>query len=412
MKTVTGIAAVALALLATGCGTASVREGDTSLDGVSRVYTVADLDASPRLTIEAEPLVVLRNPQDDPDFDLPSRLEAVLMQDDGSVVAYDSRRSLLLLFDRTGLPDRVVARRGQGPGEVRGVDMIAAEPDGGFSVYEIFFNRRTRFDAQGAFISTAAINGDLAARPVGYRGGKGLLPDGSLVATNIGVVPATLPKSGRRSTAPVWLMEPAGETDTLTLLPNLDLVERRTNGWTALDVIRFSRGAHAAVWDSLVAVSDGSSYRIDMLSRQRDTVFSIGVARQRRPVSQAMIDQAVAWELDYLRNAPRGDHPELDPHAEQAYLQSVRDRPAADSLPPFHSIHAWPGKILWVIDPYVQGDAGWTATAYRADGAILGRLAVDGLPVPRMIWDDRLAVVVDMGDGVGEVRFHRISGLP
>lgn len=51
----------------------------------------------------------------------------------------------------------------------------------------------------------------------------------------------------------------------------------------------------------------------------------------------------------------------------------VREQPFADSLPPYSSFFVTPDKTLWVVDYQVEG-LGGGATAYRRDGAIVGRL--------------------------------------
>ena len=89
-------------------------------------------------------------------------------------------------------------------------------------------------------------------------------------------------------------------------------------------------------------------------------------------------------------------------------MRLARESPFADSLPPYSALFVSPAGVLWVVDAIAPTDGGWTATAFRRDGAIVGRLHVPDAAPPVAIDDERVVVRDEDGDGVVTMRVHRI----
>jgi hypothetical protein len=115
-----------------------------------------------------------------------------------------------------------------------------------------------------------------------------------------------------------------------------------------------------------------------------------------------MRERHTARDLGRL-NTPSGEG--LVDRAESERL--IREQPFADSLPPYGDFHVV-GNTLWVVDPSVPGDTAWSATAFRRDGAIIGRLHGRGRGTPVAFAPDRVAVRDTDADGGVSVRVHRI----
>ena len=95
----------------------------------------------------------------------------------------------------------------------------------------------------------------------------------------------------------------------------------------------------------------------------------------------------------------------VDP-AESRRIEQIN--PAADSLPPYSRLLVSPAGTLWVIDASAPGDSTGGATAFRHDGAILGRLSWRGRGTPMAFADDRVVMRETDEDGVVALRVFRI----
>ena len=160
----------------------------------------------------------------------------------------------------------------------------------------------------------------------------------------------------------------------------------------------FSYYPRIVVWDNRIAVATGANgYAIDLLDTDGHLVRRVHVAVPRRPVTQEMRDSLriqmtrVQWPFDHVEGTPIGAEA-------RAYRLALQ--PFADSLPAYGSIYATRRGVLWVLDDTSLGDTAWNATAFRSDGAILGRLHGSGM-TPTAFDDDRLVVrTPDGGRGV------------
>src|SRR5688572_27871919 len=88
----------------------------------------------------------------------------------------------------------------------------------------------------------------------------------------------------------------------------------------------------------------------------------------------------------------------------------AREGPFADSLPPFGQLFVTRDQTLWVVDPVAPGDTVWSATAFRRDGAIIGRLRASGHALPLAFGSDRVVLRTEDEDGVVALRVHRLVG--
>ena len=167
--------------------------------------------------------------------------------------------------------------------------------------------------------------------------------------------------------------------------------------------IRFTRQAQAVVWDSLIATATGEGYRIDLLNPTERLVSQIRVPIARRPVTQAMRESIIQGDLDRL-NRPQRERP-VDPEEDK---QIAREAPFADSLPPYQNAFVTRGMTLWVVDAIAPGDDGWSATAFRKDGGIVGRLRAPGPAVPLAFENDRVLVRTEDQNGVVSLKVYRM----
>lgn len=89
--------------------------------------------------------------------------------------------------------------------------------------------------------------------------------------------------------------------------------------------------------------------------------------------------------------------------------KSERDTPVADLLPAYNQLFSTPNKTLWVVGPFVPGTSSWNATAFRRDGAIVGRLHVASNGFPLAFGEDRVVIRTHDADGVVSLTVRRIG---
>jgi len=152
----------------------------------------------------------------------------------------------------------------------------------------------------------------------------------------------------------------------------------------------------AVAWDGMPV--NGAPERGYLLERRdlAGTVTAvIEVSGVARAVTPAMRDSVISQELAQARQ-----------YAEAGALQDAereaREAPIADTLPAFDRLMVGDDGLLWAIDYHIDWDPGWSATAFREDGAIVRRLT--GIPGRPWVLSER-RVVVREEDADGVVRF-------
>ena len=357
------------------------------------------LERAPLWTLEAKPLLVVGG-VDDPNHDL-TYADAVDLMADGSVVTLSGIGSHLFWFPANGRGARELSRQGSGPGELMAPSGMAIVSDT-IVVYDPGNHRMNWFSPSKGLVANAPWP-DQKVRAAGFSGS---LRGGQLIFTAItrtaGVrVPSRLP------TEIVVASPRARSVSVVGSVPNVDVVpmETRYRGRrdTMAMVVRFTRFAQIAPWDTVIATSGADGYRIDLRSPAGKVLSTIVLDRSRRPVTAAMRDSAIAVQLRQL-SGPSSERM-VDP-AESRRL--AREQPSADSLPPYGQFFVTRDRSLWVADIQAPGDKGGTATAFRQDGAILARLTWTGSQMPMAFGVDRVVMREVDDDGVVSLKVYRI----
>ncbi len=116
-----------------------------------------------------------------------------------------------------------------------------------------------------------------------------------------------------------------------------------------------------------------------------------------------MRERAIEQELATLRGP--GSERMIDARESE---RLVREQPFADSLPPYNDLFTTADRTLWVVDAIVPDDTAWTATAFRLNGAMVGRLRVSGSGMALAFDNDRVVVRTTDNDGVVAMEVRRI----
>jgi hypothetical protein len=186
------------------------------------------------------------------------------------------------------------------------------------------------------------------------------------------------------------------------------MVETRYRGRQRYDteVLRFTRAARVAVWDTLIVTATGDAYRLDLRNASGRIISRITVPVRRRAVTQAMKNRLVQTDLERLRG-PRSEG--LVDAAESERL--IRERPSLDSLPAHGALFVAPNRTLWVMDSEAPGDTAWSATAFTLDGGISGRLVGPAGSRPLAFGSDRVVLRTTDADGVVSLEVRRFGPI-
>lgn len=167
--------------------------------------------------------------------------------------------------------------------------------------------------------------------------------------------------------------------------------------------VSFGQSPHIAAWKNVIAVARDSGYVIDQVDGEGRLIRHIHVAIPMRPVTPLMHDSM----LDLLQRFEGLLEDVWTLPGPEAKTHRLALQPFADSLPAYSDIYASPNGTLGVLDLATFGDSVVYATAFRRDGAILGRLRFNRMVAPVSFGDDRVAVREIKRDQISALRVYR-----
>jgi hypothetical protein len=232
----------------------------------------------------------------------------------------------------------------------------------------------------------------------------GFLPNGEAIMHSAGTWGGHQLDSLNRSLATVVALDLAtSATRAVATIPDLTggEVETRYRGRRRTDwqPLRLGGSALVTVWDSVIATADPERSAIDLRDASGEIRSRIVVRRPGRAVTEPM--RATRVELELARLSAPGSEGMVDV---QESRRLARESPFADTLPRFSHLLTSSDGTLWAIDAIAPSDSGWSATAFRRDGAIVGRLFAPGRSTPLAFADDRIIVRSEDADGVVSIQ--------
>jgi hypothetical protein len=382
---------------------------DTSIvDGIPTfTHGNGAVERAPQLTLDTAPLVTF-DAGANADFDLTKIRHPLLLADGRLLAAISLGAGRLILFNANGTPARVIAPSGEGPGDVRSpAAPVALTPDTAL-VVDVALHRLNWVTGDGGIVRSIPLQATVL--PFCFQSAA-LVAGNLLLATDNCLAPGTIDQPTRPPAAIVVMHLDFGAPDTVTRLPGFEMIpfETRYHGVKRIDALplRLGEAAQAAPWDSgFVSATGERGYMLDRRALDGHVVARIRVNGPRRVVTAAMRDGRIADELERL-NGPHSDG--LADASESQ--REAREVPFADSLPPYGGLFPAPGNVMWVLDYPAPADSTWSATAFRPDGAILGRLTAHmKSAIPVAFTKDR--VLVRQVDSDGTVTFALFRIVP
>jgi hypothetical protein len=369
-----------------------------TVDGVLQMrHDSTAFDRAPQLRLAAEPTVVFSD-GGDPEFDL-TRAQVTLLPDGRLVAVHSLGGGRVMVLGADGTPVRMLARSGEGPGEV--IAPSAAVHVGGDTVLvtDAATRRASWFSVNDGFLRTERVTATVSPTCIPVLG---VLKDGRSISVERCSSSVMAPDGTFERTVALTASAPDySRIDTLAVVASvaMELFEIHSGGRTIARPtwVRYGRIPTATAWQGMP--TNGASDRGYLIER-RDlagaVVAVIEVTGVARPVTPAMRDTLIALEIAQARQ-----------YAEAGALQEAereaREAPIADTLPPFLRIIGGADGLLWVQDYTTVFDSTWSATAFRPDGAIVGRLSG-----PRPAWPVAFTgqgVLMREEDADGVVRF-------
>ncbi len=364
----------------------------------------ASLARATPYVLDAAPEAIVGGPDADPAYDLTSLLDVALLS--GGRLACFVQGHRVLLFNRDGTPWRTIGRHGAGPGEfMGGREMLGLRAD--TLLLLDMNNRRLNWIVPSAGVVRSEPVQDRI--PGVYATPVGVLPGGRVILTNAGQYREMGgAREDFRSVASLFLLPTRGAATTIATMPDLLLRRMRNSiepGRPDLtDFIRFGPNARSTVWDTLIASTTGTTYEV-VLRNSRGVVIQKIVlpATPRRPVTAKMRQENISVTMSAWYSQPR-DVTSPDSARVEAFLRAA---PFADSLPVTAELFVTPDRTLWVLDGHTPGESSWTATGFRTDGAIVGRLRADRGGLPVAFGNDRVVLKSTDKDGVVKLATYR-----
>jgi len=399
-----------VALLVVGCSSGEVPEGaparlDTTgailpdtqtVDGVLVMRHGPDaFERAPQWLVDSVPAVVIDGGHA---FDLTYIMAPTPLPDGQYLLLNRNRGGQLMLFGTDGAPLRLLARTGEGPGELMnpgppsllGDTIVVADGANGTVSWYL---------AEGGLLKTER-SATVPLIDPGCWGHYGAAPDGRRLGV-YGCYGAD--SAGRRPNPVAWIPPDFSRVDTVLFTGGIEMVmrayERGGRAMTSRSPLGLGLRPVAAPWGNGIAIGNGGLHRdLERHDDQGRLTGRVVIARPLRAVTEAMREALIAAEIDQLTVMG----PEIIRDFEGASRQ-IREQPFADSLPAYRSLLPGAEGVIWAIDGMSDADSSWSATIFRDDGAIMARVHAvkPGLPV-RVVGD---RVVVRETDEDGVVRF-------
>lgn len=359
-----------------------------------------------QLELAGAPLTVIGGADGDVEHDL-TWAQYVAVLSDGRVATLAAVGNKYYVFGADGQYQRTLGRQGKGPGEF-------TRPSG-----NILLAGDTLLIADDANLQFSWFHPDkgfVRARARGVEGRLrmehvvGALPAGRVVLSAAGLVQAGELNKIVRPAAPVSILSFERGVHSLVELPDLELVKfnvtRRGQSRPETRIRRFTTQAVVAVWDSSVVTGTGDRYEFDVRNAAGAVTSRIAVSTPRIAVTRDMRAASIDRTMRRYRNS-KGEGG-LTLNLDE--IEKIeRDTPVADSLPAYGQFFTTPNKTLWVVDAVAPNATEWTATAFRNDGAIVGRLHVLGEGVPLAFGNDRVVIRTEDADGVVTLTVRQIG---
>jgi hypothetical protein len=371
-----------------------------TINGVIELrHSATALDEITELVLDSVPLAIYDEPSGKWDMSLISIWHSF---SDGRMVGSSIFRNPgLMMFASDGRPERLLAKNGEGPGDIgpQAWNLMFMFRDT-LVVFDPTNQRVSRFTSSG-FVDDRPWQASYTRdcnQPIGYLTGAGQW------LAHCRAPAAALDVESERPMQAIGLGAP-GEARVIHSYPGME--RRRVLGQTTAGMemiwarLAFGRTTHVMAWDSIIVVAaQDRGYLLELRDTSGALRREIIVERPLLPLTASIRDTLIALQVVAAgRNDGHGGYREGE------LERKAREQPFPDSLPPHGVMLLGTDGTLWVFDYLTEADSTWSAMGFRADGAIVGRLSGKGGKYYRPFWFGAGTVLMRQEDDDGLVRF-------
>jgi hypothetical protein len=308
------------------------------------------------------------------------RTSGALRLGDGTIVVATAGTGELRFFDSTGAHVASAGGEGGGPGEFRALGSLLRGPADTLVAYDMMERRLSLFDSRAEHARDVSL---AFSNQFSFPAIVGVFADGAYLAQvsqrqAFGPDAPELPLGAMRDTIVALRIAPDGEsTDTVGSYPgsrmHVRTMEFGGNSMRVPAPLIFSPTTVLRPRGDAVVVGTNDDYELRIVDLQGRVQRIIRRARPAIPVSQADIDSAQSRTREAMERA----------NMPAELMEQQLDRPAADSLPAYGTIHVDRSGNLWIQEYALS----WKAPAWSvfdSDGRYLGDIA---LPVEFRVTD-------------------------
>lgn len=406
-----------------GSGTTSIAELDpvrTDSAGVTLLtHGPEALARAPHVTIDSTPVAVIQGSAEDIEADI-STILPVLFLADGRLVGRDQQRQVLVVFGADGASRQEFGRQGAGPGEYGMIGGIVYGEGGTLLVRDYRNGRLSVFDpatGPGAEYSLSEAIGAGGSTPIGIVGDQVMLynlnfrtDESGAMTASPGIKAVLFDRSSgkARRTFTTGPAEPEETPRAVSVGGGTMLAVR------AISIPMFQTFPSVFAWDGRFVLSDGNAGRWEWRDTSGTLLQQLRVAYPRTAVTDKIVNDHISAQIAQITGAaPSGSGMAMmvmgGGQVDTAEVRrSMLSQPHGDSLPVFDRTQLTASGTLWVLDYPVPGRSGWAATAFDANGRILGRIVEARGEAPLVFGDDRAAFRTEDDLGIATITVRRL----
>jgi hypothetical protein len=374
------------------------------------------LGRAPRITLDST-IAEIKGSAEDEAADI-STIIPTLFLSDGRLVGRDRQRQVIVVFGADGVERQEFGRQGSGPGEYGFLGGIVPTDDGAFLVHDFRNGRLSRFDPStgpGAEYPLAQPIGVGGSQPIGMVGGKVLMYGMNFQGGDTPAPPgvkAVLFDPATDQARRVFTTGPEEQEEDAPRI--VSGTGGRMMAVRAVSITALEAMPTVFAWDGQYVVTDANRFLFEWRDTTGAVTQRLTVDQPRIPVTDevwnAFADQMIGQISGTVSSGigvtmmVGGGTPDT-----AAMRREMLAQPHADSLPAFERTHVTANGTLWVMDYPVPGRDGWGATAFTADGRILGRIVETTGSAPVAFGDDRMAFRSEDDLGIATITVRKFN---
>lgn len=371
------------------------------------------IDRAAEITFDSTPLAVIGS--QDFENDVTGVFTGVFLPD-GRLAGWDGQAGALRIFGADGTQLASFGRRGEGPGEFRGVERVVLLQGDTILVSDWVAQRVTLVHPDGGIgrIETVPTRGTAQAFQVAgvmADGGWLMLPTSTrLLMRNAGPEPDTV-----RQPLPAGVYRTgsgAAAFDTIVVQHSPRLVRFTNRRGSETETMegppRFAAWPIAAPWDGMVVTGSNTDWQFLAYDAEGALRRIIRFNRPLEPVTPEKKDSLVAAQVQSVREMVARD-PQMARFENPDDAEfNARNAVWAKSFPPIDGVPPSSGTTLWLLQRRTAREEPTRLLAIAPDGRLLGRLTVPPSERILAVSDDRIAVRSENDDGIGTITVRRI----